>query len=159
MEIAGYSLAALLIVAGLAGTMLPIIPGLPLMFGGLLLAAWLDNFNHLGAISLIIMALLTALGLVIDFFAGLLGAKASGASSQALWGAFIGSIVGMFFGLAGVLLGPLVGAVIGEFIARKDAFQAGKVGIGTFIGFIVGAVAKVACAFAMLATAALALLF
>ncbi|AXT47716.1 MULTISPECIES: DUF456 domain-containing protein [Chromobacterium] len=159
MEIAGYSLAALLIVAGLAGTMLPIIPGLPLMFGGLLLAAWLDNFNHLGAISLIIMALLTALGLVIDFFAGLLGAKASGASSQALWGAFIGGIVGMFFGLAGVLLGPLVGAVIGEFIARKDAFQAGKVGIGTFIGFIVGAVAKVACAFAMLATAALALLF
>ncbi|MBN3005151.1 uncharacterized protein YqgC (DUF456 family) [Chromobacterium alkanivorans] len=159
MEIAGYVLAALLIVAGLAGTMLPIIPGLPLMFGGLLLAAWLDNFNHLGAISLIIMALLTALGLVIDFFAGLLGAKASGASSQALWGAFIGGIVGMFFGLAGVLLGPLVGAVIGEFIARKDAFQAGKVGIGTFIGFIVGAVAKVACAFAMLATAALALLF
>ncbi|MGR2662761.1 DUF456 domain-containing protein [Chromobacterium haemolyticum] len=159
MEIAGYSLAALLIVAGLAGTMLPIIPGLPLMFGGLLLAAWLDNFNHLGAISLIIMALLTALGLVIDFFAGLLGAKASGASSQALWGAFIGGIVGMFFGLAGVLLGPLVGAVIGEFIARKDAFQAGKVGIGTFIGFIVGAVAKIACAFAMLATAALALLF
>lgn len=159
MEIAGYSLAALLIVAGLAGTMLPIIPGLPLMFGGLLLAAWLDNFNHLGAISLIIMALLTALGLVIDFFAGLLGAKASGASNQALWGAFIGGIVGMFFGLAGVLLGPLVGAVIGEFIARKDAFQAGKVGIGTFIGFIVGAVAKVACAFAMLATAALALLF
>ncbi|WP_374421829.1 DUF456 domain-containing protein [Chromobacterium sp.] len=159
MEIAGYSLAALLVIAGLAGTMLPIIPGLPLMFGGLLLAAWLDNFNHLGAISLIIMALLTALGLVIDFFAGLLGAKASGASSQALWGAFIGGIVGMFFGLAGVLLGPLVGAVIGEFIARKDAFQAGKVGIGTFIGFIVGAVAKVACAFAMLATAALALLF
>ena len=85
--------------------------------------------------------------------------QASGASSQALWGAFIGGIVGMFFGLAGVLLGPLVGAVIGEFIARKDAFQAGKVGIGTFIGFIVGAVAKVACAFAMLATAALALLF
>lgn len=159
MEIAGYSLAALLVIAGLAGTMLPIIPGLPLMFGGLLLAAWLDNFNHLGAISLIIMALLTALGLVIDFFAGLLGAKASGASSQALWGAFIGGIVGMFFGLAGVLLGPLVGAVIGEFIARKDAFQAGKVGIGTFIGFIVGAVAKVACAFAMLATAALTLLF
>ncbi|MCD5363116.1 DUF456 domain-containing protein [Chromobacterium aquaticum] len=159
MEIAGYSLAALLVIAGLAGTMLPIIPGLPLMFGGLLLAAWLDNFNHLGAISLIIMALLTALGLVIDFFAGLLGAKASGASSQALWGAFIGGIVGMFFGLAGVLLGPLLGAVIGEFIARKDAFQAGKVGIGTFIGFIVGAVAKVACAFAMLATAALALLF
>ena len=159
MEIAGYSLAALLVIAGLAGTMLPIIPGLPLMFGGLLLAAWLDNFNHLGAISLIIMALLTALGLVIDFFAGLLGAKASGASSQALWGAFIGGIVGMFFGLAGVLLGPLVGAIIGEFIARKDAFQAGKVGIGTFIGFIVGAVAKVACAFAMLATAALALLF
>ncbi|POZ60029.1 DUF456 domain-containing protein [Chromobacterium alticapitis] len=159
MTILGYLAAALMMVAGLAGTILPAIPGLPLLFGGLLLASWLDNFQHLGAISLSILAVLAALGLLIDFVAGLLGAKATGASRQALWGAFIGSLVGMFLGLAGVILGPLVGAVIGEFLARKDALQAGKVGVGTFIGFIVGAVAKVACAFAMLATAALALAF
>ncbi|MDF0606593.1 DUF456 family protein [Neisseriaceae bacterium TC5R-5] len=158
MEAVGYMLAVVLLVAGLAGTVLPIIPGLPLMFGGFLLGAWLDGFHHLGALSLWIMGLIAAVGVAIDFLAGLLGAKASGASKQALWGAFIGSIVGMFLGVAGVLLGPLLGAMIGEFIARKDAFQSGKVGIGTFIGFIVGAVAKVACAFAMLATFALALI-
>ncbi|OHX17067.1 DUF456 domain-containing protein [Chromobacterium sphagni] len=157
MIMLGYLLAVALMLAGLAGTVLPAIPGLPLLFGGMLLASWLDNFQHLGPISLTILAVLAALGLLIDFVAGLMGAKASGASRQALWGAFVGSLVGMFFGVAGVILGPLLGAVIGEFIARKDAFQAGKVGIGTFIGFIVGAVAKVACAFAMLATAALAL--
>lgn len=159
MALLGYLAAALMVVAGLAGTILPALPGLPLMFGGLLLASWLDGFHHLGAVSLSILAVLAALGLLIDFVAGLLGAKATGASRQALWGAFIGSLVGMFLGLAGVILGPLVGAVIGEFLARKDALQAGKVGVGTFIGFIVGAVAKVACAFAMLATAALALVF
>ncbi|MEO9386690.1 DUF456 domain-containing protein [Chromobacterium phragmitis] len=159
MEILGYLAAALMVLAGLAGTILPAIPGLPLLFGGFLLASWLDGFQHLGAISLAILAVLAALGLLIDFVAGLLGAKATGASRQALWGAFIGSLAGMFLGIAGVILGPLIGAVIGEFIARKDAFQAGKVGVGTFIGFIVGAVAKVACAFAMLATAALAVVF
>ncbi|WP_434635132.1 DUF456 domain-containing protein [Chromobacterium sp. CV08] len=159
MALLGYLAAALMVVAGLAGTVLPALPGLPLLFGGLLLASWLDNFQHLGAISLTVLAVLAALGLLIDFVAGLLGAKATGASKQALWGAFIGSLVGLFFGIAGVVLGPLIGAVVGEFIARKDAFQAGKVGIGTFVGFLVGAVAKVACAFAMLATAALALAF
>ncbi|MGC0155151.1 DUF456 domain-containing protein [Chromobacterium vaccinii] len=159
MALLGYLAAALMVAAGLAGTVLPALPGLPLLFGGLLLASWLDNFQHLGAISLSVLAVLAALGLLIDFVAGLLGARATGASRQALWGAFIGSLVGLFFGIAGVVLGPLIGAVVGEFIARKDAFQAGKVGIGTFVGFIVGAVAKVACAFAMLATAALALAF
>ncbi|AUH50184.1 DUF456 domain-containing protein [Chromobacterium sp. ATCC 53434] len=159
MVLLGYLAAALMVAAGLAGTVLPALPGLPLLFGGLLLASWLDNFQHLGAISLSVLAVLAALGLLIDFVAGLLGARATGASRQALWGAFIGSLVGLFFGIAGVVLGPLIGAVVGEFIARKDAFQAGKVGIGTFVGFIVGAVAKVACAFAMLATAALALAF
>ncbi|OWY37160.1 hypothetical protein CEK28_18260 [Xenophilus sp. AP218F] len=159
MEIAVYILSALLIAAGLAGTILPALPGLPLLLGGVFLAAWQDNFQHVGAASLTVMALIAALGMAVDFFAGLLGAKASGASREALWGAFIGGIAGMFLGLAGVMLGPLVGAVIGEFVARKDAFQAGKVGLGTFIGFLVGAVAKVACAFAMLATAALALIF
>ncbi|POA99488.1 DUF456 domain-containing protein [Chromobacterium sinusclupearum] len=159
MTALGYLAAALLMVAGLAGTIIPAIPGLPLLFGGLLLASWLDNFQHLGAISLSILAVLAALGLLVDFVAGLLGAKATGASRQALWGAFIGGLAGMFLGLVGVILGPMIGAVIGEFLARKDAFQAGKVGIGTLLGFIVGAVAKVACAFAMLATAVLALVF
>jgi putative membrane protein len=91
----------------------------------------------------------------MDYVAGALGAKYTGASKTAVWGAFIGGIVGAFFSIPGLLLGPLTGAAIGEFIARKDTWQAGKVGIGTFIGFIIGTVAKIGCAL----TIALTILF
>jgi len=155
-DIAGYACATALVLVGLGGTVFPALPGLPLMLGGFVLAAWLDDFQHLGPFTLVTLVVLTCLGLLIDGFAGLLGAKATGASRQALWGAFIGSLVGLFFGLPGVLLGPLLGAALGEFIARQDVYQAGRVGIGTFIGFIVGTVAKIGCAFAMLAAVTLA---
>lgn len=159
MEIVGYIGAALLVIIGLAGTLLPALPGLPLVFGGMLLAAWLDGFAHVGLVSLIVLGALTALGMAVDFLAGVLGAKATGASKEALWGALIGSIAGLALGLVGVIIGPLLGAAVGEFLAQRDLYQAGKVGIGTFIGFIVGTVAKIGCAFAMLATFGLAFLF
>lgn len=156
MDILLYSLSVLLVLAGLAGTVFPALPGLPLMLSGFALAGWVDDFQHVGALTLGMLALLAVIGLAIDFVAGLLGAKSTGASRQALWGAFIGSLVGLFFALPGVILGPLIGAAIGEFLARRDVYQAGKVGIGTFLGFVVGTVAKIGCAFAMLATFALA---
>ncbi|MBI3146624.1 MAG: DUF456 family protein [Pseudogulbenkiania sp.] len=156
MDILLYTLSVLLVLAGLAGTVFPALPGLPLMLGGFALAGWVDDFQHVGALTLGVLALLAVIGLAVDFVAGLLGAKATGASRQALWGAFAGSLVGLFFALPGVILGPLVGAAIGEFLARRDVYQAGKVGLGTFAGFIVGTVAKIGCAFAMLATFALA---
>ena len=159
MEALGYALAGLMLLIGLAGTLFPALPGLPLMMGGFLLLGWLDNFQHLGSLSLTILALITCLGMAVDFIAGLLGAKLTGASRQALWGAFIGSLAGIFMGLVGVIIGPLLGAMIGEFLARRDAFQAGKVGLGTLIGFLIGPVAKIGCAFAMLATAIFALVW
>jgi uncharacterized protein YqgC (DUF456 family) len=146
-------LATMLILLGMAGTLFPALPGLPLMLGGFLLLAWADQFTHLGSSALLIMTLLTVLGLLVDFVAGLLGAKLTGASKQALWGAFIGSIAGLPLGLVGVVLGPLAGAAIGELLARRDAWQAGRVGLGTLAGFLIGTVAKLGCAFAMLATA------
>ena len=154
--ILGYIAGGIAIVGGFAGTIFPALPGLPLMLAGMALIGWLDNFQHLGTISFIILITLTIIGQSIDFFAGLFGAKATGASKQALWGAFIGGIVGIFFGLIGAIFGPLVGAVIGELCADPDAKKAGKVGVGTFIGFLVGTCAKISCAFAMLATFALA---
>ena len=153
MDILLTLLAALLIVLGMAGTLFPALPGLPLMLGGFLLLAWTDQFTHLGSTALLIMTVLTMLGLAIDFVAGLLGARMTGASKQALWGAFIGSIAGLPLGLVGVILGPLLGAAIGELLARRDAWQAGRVGLGTLAGFLIGTVAKLGCAFAMLATA------
>ncbi|TCP15554.1 hypothetical protein EV683_10181 [Crenobacter luteus] len=158
MDIALYALSAVLVLLGLAGTVFPALPGLPLMLAGFALAGWVGNFQLIGATALVVLGVLTAVGLAVDFVAGLLGAKMSGASRKALWGALIGSVVGVFFGLAGLILGPLVGAGVGEFLARRDLYQAGRVGIGTFAGFIVGTVAKIGCAFAMLAVFAGALL-
>lgn len=150
--IALFVLAAVLVVVGLAGTVLPLLPGILLIFAGLFLAAWVDDFARVGALGLTIIGVLAALSFLVDFLASLLGAQKAGASRQALVGAAIGAIVGLFFGLAGIILGPFVGAVAGEFIAKRELYQAGKVGLGTWLGLVFAAVAKVVIAFLMIAT-------
>lgn len=150
MEIAAWILAGLLVLGGLAGTLLPILPSTPMIFAGMLIAGWLDQFQRIGWISFTVLAALVILSLILDFIAGSLGARKAGASPQAVWGALIGSILGIAGGLPGLLLGPFLGAALGELIARQDALQAGKVGIAALLGFIFGAVAKVAAALAML---------
>ena len=147
-----FVLAAILVLLGLAGTILPVLPGILLVFGGLLLAAWADGFQRVGAVALTIIATLAALAFIADFVASLLGAKRVGASPLALMGAAIGGIVGVFLGIPGVLLGPFVGAVAGEYLARGRLAQAGKVGLGTWIGLLMAAVAKVVIAFLMIGT-------
>ena len=147
-----YAVAAVLVVAGLAGTILPVLPGVLLVFGGLFLAAWADDFTRVGYVTLAIIGGLGLLAFVADFFASVLGAKRVGASPQALFGAGIGGAVGLFFGLPGMVLGPFVGAVGGEFLARRQLAQAGKVGLGTWLGLVAAAVVKVVIAFMMIAT-------
>jgi hypothetical protein len=147
-----YILATLLVLVGLAGTVLPVIPGTALVFGGLLLAAWADGFAHVGWVGLAIIGALAVLAFVADFVASLLGAKRVGASPQALVGAAAGGLVGFFFGIPGMIVGPFIGAVGGELIAKGRLAQAGKVGIGTWLGLIAAAVLKVVIAFMMIAT-------
>lgn len=156
MEIAAWILAGFLILGGIAGTLLPILPSTPMIFTGMLLGGWLDQFKHVGWITFAMLAVLVVISMIMDFIAGSLGAKKAGASPAAVWGALIGSILGIFGGLPGLLLGPFLGAAAGEFWSRQDALQAGKVGIAALIGFILGAVAKVAAALAMLGIFALA---
>ncbi|MDR3410058.1 MAG: DUF456 domain-containing protein [Formivibrio sp.] len=156
MEIAGWILAGLLILGGLAGTLLPILPATPMIFAGMLLAGWIDQFQHVGWITFIILSTLVIASMSLDFIAGSLGAKKAGASPEAIWGALIGSVLGILGGLPGLLLGPFLGAAAGELWARQDALQAGKVGIAAMLGFILGAVAKVAAALAMLGVFTLA---
>ena len=143
-------LSLLLLLLGVAGTVFPALPGLPFMFAGAWLLAYSSDYQIIGSFSLLVLFLIAALGMAMDFVAGILGAKYTGASSEALWGAFIGSIAGLFMGLAGLVLGPLLGAAIGEFLDKKNIWLAGKVGIGTLIGFIVGTVAKIGSAIVIL---------
>jgi uncharacterized protein YqgC (DUF456 family) len=153
-----YVLAAVLIVVGFIGTIVPALPGAPLVFAGMFIAAWADGFQHIGLWTLIGLGVLTVIAVAVDFLAGLAGAKRVGASRLALIGAAVGTIVGIFFGIAGLLLGPFLGALIGELVAGGTLKRATNVGVGAWIGFLIGTVLKLGVCFAMLGIFALALI-
>ncbi|WP_103076013.1 DUF456 domain-containing protein [Solilutibacter silvestris] len=149
-------LAAILVLAGLIGVMLPVLPGLPLVFAGLLLSAWADGFQHVGAVRLTLLALLTLASLGIDFWAAAHGAKRVGASRTALIGATLGMLIGAFvFPPFGFFLGPFVGALAGELLHRRSLTQADlgaatRIGVGTWLGIALGVALKLAIAGLML---------
>ena len=144
--------AAILVVLGVLGTVLPVLPGILLVFGGLFLAAWAQDFARVGVVGMSIIGILALVAFGADFVASLLGAKRVGASPKALIGAAIGGFVGVFFGLPGILIGPFVGAITGELLARGGWRQATKVGLGTTAGLLFAAVAKLVIAFLMIGT-------
>lgn len=149
LQILLWLLAALLIVAGFAGLILPMLPGIPLVFAGLVLLAWAEDFAYVGGLTLALLGVLTLLSYGIDLLASALGAKRFGASPRAVMGAAIGALVGIFFGLPGILLGPFVGAVIGEFSGRTSLRAATHAGIGATLGLLFGALLKIALAFTL----------
>ena len=141
--------ATVLVVIGVLGMVLPVLPGAPLIFMGALLAAWAEDFRYLGSISLIVLGVLALFAIAVDFIAGAFGVKRFGASARAVTGATIGAIVGLFFGLVGVLVGPFVGAVVGELSVRRNLAAAGRAGVGAALGLALGTAAKLAIAVAM----------
>jgi hypothetical protein len=154
-----YVAAAALILAGLAGTILPALPGLPLMFVGMLLAAWVDHFQRISPWTVALLAVLTVLSIVVDIAATAMGAKRVGASKLAMFGAALGTLVGgIFFSIPGLVLGPFAGAVAGELIHGRELRHASKIGVGTWIGLALGTALKLALAFAMLGVFVFALL-
>ena len=154
-----YLIAGLLILAGIAGTILPALPGVPLVFAGMLLAAWANDFHDVSVWTIVLLGVLTLVSLAVDFFASLLGAKRAGATKKAMWGAAIGTFAGLFAGIPGLLLGPFLGAVAGELVGGREWREASRVGFGTWLGIIVGTALKFALAFGMLGIFVLALLW
>src|SRR5688572_18957121 len=156
-----YVLAVVLMVVGIAGTVLPALPGLPLVFAGMLLAAWAGGFEQVSGWTMGVLFLLTLLSLGIDFMATALGAKRVGASKPALIGAILGTFAGLLFGFVGIFIGPFVGALLGELVwlrgvGGRELGQATKVGLGTWLGIVVGTVLKLGVAFVMVGLFALA---
>jgi uncharacterized protein YqgC (DUF456 family) len=146
-----YGLAAVLVIVGLAGVVLPALPGLPVVFVGMLLAAWADGFEHVGVVILVVLGLLTLLSFAIDFWATAHGAKRVGASRKAIVGAVIGTFAGLFvFPPFGLFVGPFAGALIGELLHKRDLGNAARVGFGTWLGLVLAIVLKLGLAFAML---------
>lgn len=142
--------AFILVLIGFAGLVLPALPGIPLIFAGLLLAAWADDFALVGWVPLLILGLLAVLSYGVDLAATALGAKKFGASPRALVGAALGTVVGLFFGLPGILLGPFLGALLAELTNKNDMQAATRAGIGATLGLLLGVVLKIALAFTML---------
>ena len=154
-NIAWYVLASLLVIAGVIFTVLPPLPGVLMVLGGLVLAAWVENFEHIGTVTILIMVVLAVSSYIVDFVASALGAKKTGASPQAIWGAALGALFGIFFGLPGIILGPFIGAMAVQYMQDRDMVQAGKVGVGAWIGMAVGTAFKLALVFLMIGIYAL----
>lgn len=151
--------AVLLVGVGLVGTVLPAIPGVPLIFLGLCTAAWAEGFQYVGGGTIAVLGCMALLAYASDLAAGALGAKRSGASRLAILGAAVGTVIGLFLGIPGLILGPFVGAAVGELIARRDLLQAGRAGLGTWLGLVIGVAVKIALSFSMLAVFLAARLF
>jgi uncharacterized protein YqgC (DUF456 family) len=142
LTVLGWLGAIALIVIGLAGTVLPAMPGVVAIFLGALLAAWVEHFARIGWPTLLLLALLMVLGLIVDAVAAVIGARRVGASGAAVIGSLLGGLVGLFFGLPGFVIGPFAGAFAGEYLHRRAVDQALRVGIGTWIGLALGTLAR-----------------
>lgn len=145
-----FLLAGVMVVVGVLGIVLPALPGVPLVFAGMWLAAWAGDYQQVGGHTVVILGVMAVLSLGIDLLGTLLGAKRVGASRLALAGAAIGTVAGLFFGIVGIFVGPFVGALAAELVHGRDAARAAKVGMGTWVGIVIAAVLKLTLAFAML---------
>ncbi len=159
VEVLWWVLALLMVGIGIAGSVLPALPGVPLVFAGLLLAAWAGGFEQVGAFPLVVLGVLTLLSFAIDITATAMGAKRVGATKLAVVGAALGTLAGLFLGLPGLILGPFAGAVAGELMSHGQVQQATRAGVATWIGLLFGTLAKLALIFTMLGLFALAYIF
>lgn len=159
MEILLYVLGAAALVAGVAGVVLPVLPGSLLLVAGAVLIAWAGDFTRVGWGTVIAAAALSLAIWAVDGLASLLGARAFGASRWAVAGAGVGLLVGLFLGVPGIVLGPAVGAVVFEYARNPDMKRALHAGVGAFLGFVLGSVVKIALAFVVVGILAVALIW
>ncbi len=161
----------LLILVGIAGTVLPVLPGTALVIAGIVWGAWLDDFTRVPVWVVVVCAVLGAIAFATDYVAAAMGAQRVRASGWAVAGAAIGTVLGILAGFIGVLFLPLVGAVLGEWFAqrRKTAAhlvddkehhtRAMKVGVATWVGMLIGTAVKLALTFMMVGAFTVAYFF
>ena len=161
-EIALWVLAAILVIVGVAGLVLPALPGAPLVFAGLLAGAAADDFEYVGVWTLLALAAMATMTYAVDFVSGAFGARKFGASKRAVIGAAVGALVGaacvlvgFVAGLPGLVLGPFLGALLGELSQHGNLRRAGWAGIGATLGLALGAALKLGLALSMLGLFAL----
>ncbi len=137
-------LAFILMLLGLVGVVLPLLPGVPLAWAGLLIYGLMTGFEKVSVAAVVVFGLLTLATLALDLLAPMLGASRFRASRWGLVGVFAGFFVGIIFlGIPGIIIGPLAGAFLGELIAKKPPERAFKSALGALVGFLAGALFKI----------------
>ena len=137
-----FLISLILMLVGLAGVILPFLPGVPLAWLGLFIFAISTHFANIPLITVLVFLGLAVIILILDLIIPSLGAKKYQASQWGVLGAFFGSLLGIFFGFPGIVIGPLAGAVLGELLARKTIEQATQSAWGAFLGFLAGTLIK-----------------
>ncbi|MBC7347169.1 MAG: DUF456 family protein [Clostridia bacterium] len=136
-------IAILFFIAGLAGTVLPVLPGVPLIWAGMFLYGLLTGFARLSWSFYLVQGLITVFVLLLDYLAAVWGVKKYGGSRSAGWGAVLGGIIGLaLLGPVGVIAGPFLGAALAELASGKEPAQALRTGFGTVVGFLGGTLLK-----------------
>jgi hypothetical protein len=142
---------AVLMFTGLIGSVIPMIPGSPLILLGAFIYAWHTNFEAVTWGVLAILLLLAVLSQIVEYLASVLGAKKFGASRWGMVGAFLGGMIGLFFGgFLGILVGPFIGALLLELLHGQDLNASMKIGLGTLMGFLAGAIGKIVISITMI---------
>lgn len=144
-----HVVVGLLFAAGLAGSVLPILPGPPLIFAGALIYAYATDWIPIGAGRLVILGVLAILAYLLSHLAAALGAKRFGGSWWAVAGALVGAVLGVFLGPFGLLFGPVLGAIAGEFLRGGDLEESARSGIGALVGLAAGIAANLGLAVVM----------
>lgn len=141
MEIILIITAFTCIVVGIIGSVLPVLPGVPLSYAGILLLHFTEKVQF-SIPFLILWLVLVILVQLLDYYVPIWGTRKFGGSKRGVWGCAIGMVVGLFFGPWGIVLGPFVGAIVGELSGGKQTQAAIKAGFGSFMGFLLGIVSK-----------------
>ncbi len=152
-------LGVVVIVVGVVALVAPLLPGVAIIYLGILIVAWADNFTRIGPLMLFVMLALMLVALVADNVAGLFGARRAGASGWGVFGAGVGAFAGLFLGLPGIILGPAIGALTFEYLRNPDARRALRAGAGGLLGFVLGVVAKAVFGFLLIGLALVAYVF
>lgn len=158
MDIFLIILGSILLILGIIGCVVPVIPGVPLAYLGLLCAHWTER-AHLDWYELVIWGLIVLVVQLLDYIVPAWGTKQLGGSRWGVWGSTLGLLIGLFFGFLGIIIGPFVGALIGELlyvnfhpkkklidVSKKEKFKRAFIaGLGSFIGLLVGTIIKLIC--------------
>lgn len=150
MKIILGSLAWILVLAGMAGSILPLIPGIPLIWIGILIVGWASGFTALSGTTVLVLGLVTLIAQSLSYISGVLGAKTFGATPMGTAGSFVGMIMGLLFlGGLGVVIGPFIGALLGELFSGRSEQKALRASFGTLIGFFGGTFVQMLVAFVL----------